>query len=652
MSEKKIKATKTPKQTQGKKTAASAKDYSFWLIGISLLLTFIAYLPVLKAGFVNWDDPDYALKNAAIQSFSNFNDIVIKPVQGNYHPLTMLSLALNYAMSGLQPGSYHFLNLLLHLVNTVLVFKLASRLSGKNKVIAFATALLFGIHPMHVESVAWISERKDVLYGFFFLLGLISYLKYLDKKVRSGYFFTLLWFLLSLASKPAAVVFPIALFTLDFFRGRKLSLTMFTEKIPFLLFAGILGYMTMHAQKTVGATDEIQSFTLGSRVLFFFYGYLMYVIKLMVPAELGAFHPFPPVNGTLPLIYFLSPIFFLALAVLCLRTYKKYPVVTFGFSFYLVNLVLVLQFFIVGSAIIAERYTYIPYIGLFFLGGWLLDRKFRGKPSVAFGIVILIGIVFTTVSNIQAGTWKNSLSLWQQVLKYNETSSLAYENLARYYREDLKDYDKALENFNEALKHERYKAGVYKSIGKTYFDKGNGTQISEERSRFIRLAIENFNTGLVQDSLNNHPDKKLTGEIYINRGSALATAGMLESAIRDFNTGLQFDPLNQNGYLCRSLYYAIKGDFEKAIEDNTAYLKLNPYDANMYSERGINKRNLKQYREALDDVNKAIQLNKTEPSYFLERARTYNAMGNQAAAKADAQQARAMGLSVEPELLR
>ena len=140
----------------------------YFLIGISLLLTFIAYLPALTADFVNWDDTDYVVKNAAIRSFSNFHDIVIKPVQGNYHPLTMLSLAFNYAMSGLKPGSYHFLNLLLHLINTVLVFKLASRLSAKNNLIAFTTALLFGIHPMHVESVAWIAERKDALSSRYF----------------------------------------------------------------------------------------------------------------------------------------------------------------------------------------------------------------------------------------------------------------------------------------------------------------------------------------------------------------------------------------------------------------------------------------------------------------------------------------------------
>jgi tetratricopeptide (TPR) repeat protein len=640
-------------RSQGKKLPEKAtKDYSVWLIGISLLLTFIVYLPALSAGFVNWDDPDYVINNLFIRSLSNIHEILTKPVQGNYHPLTMLSLAMNYSQSGLRAGSYHVINLLFHLLNTFLVYILVSRLSGKNNIIAFTASLLFGIHPMHVESVAWIAERKDVLYAFFFLLGLIAYLKYVDDKKIIAFFFTVVLFLLSLASKPAAVIFPLALFTIDFFRRRKFSMKLILEKIPFLLFAAVLGYMTLHAQKTVGATDEIQSFPLLSRILFFFYGFMMYVFRLFIPVELGAFHPFPPVNESLPVIYFLSPLFFIGVLILCIKTYKKHPVITFGFAFYLVSLLLVLQFFVVGSAIISERYTYIPYIGLFIILGWFLDQKFRKQPSSAYAIIIVTGLVLTFVANIQAGTWKNSMTLWQQVITHNKTSALAYENLARYYREDLKDYDKALENFNEALKYERYRAIVYKSIGKTYFDKANGAQNPQQSQQFKLLAIQNFDQAIIQDSLNNHPDKKTTGEIYINRGSAKASAGQMEGALNDFNTGLAWDPYNQNGYMSRALYYLVTGNIEMAIKDDSRYLELNPYDADIYCERGVNRRNMGQFQPSLDDLNNAIRLKNTIPNFFLERARTYKAMGNQAAAKADAQQASSMGMTPEPELLR
>jgi hypothetical protein len=149
---------------------------------VCMMLACLAFIPVFKADFVNWDDMDYAYNNQAIQSLSNFKEIVTERVQGNYHPLTMLTLALNYAISGNDASLYHVVNLLLHLMNVLLVFIFIFQLSGKKPWTAFITALLFAIHPLHVESVAWVSERKDVLYSFFFLAGLIAYLNFLEKR--------------------------------------------------------------------------------------------------------------------------------------------------------------------------------------------------------------------------------------------------------------------------------------------------------------------------------------------------------------------------------------------------------------------------------------------------------------------------------------
>ena len=177
------------------KTAASIKNKNTsippWIVPFILIATFLAFIPALKAGFVNWDDGEYVLDNLLIRDFSKINLILTTPVQGNYHPLTMISLALNYSISGTEAWSYHLLNLLLHLVNCFLVFRLVLMLSKKNIVIAFTTAILFGIHPMHVESVAWVAERKDVLYGLFFLAGLIFYTKYADTGSKKQYGFAL-----------------------------------------------------------------------------------------------------------------------------------------------------------------------------------------------------------------------------------------------------------------------------------------------------------------------------------------------------------------------------------------------------------------------------------------------------------------------------
>ena len=191
-------------------------------VGVILGVTLLAFLPVLGADFVNWDDGDYSYENKFITNLFN-PEIWTRTVQGNYHPLTMFSMAINYAISGTNAWSYHLFNLLFHLINCVLVFRLAHLLFNKNNFIALVTAILFAIHPVHVESVAWVSERKDVLYGMFFLLGLISYVKYVDDHSKKHYVLAMLFMLLSLLSKPAAVIFPVALFSIDFLRSRKFN---------------------------------------------------------------------------------------------------------------------------------------------------------------------------------------------------------------------------------------------------------------------------------------------------------------------------------------------------------------------------------------------------------------------------------------------
>jgi hypothetical protein len=373
-----IKAEKTTvassiNKTEPQQTSAPGKQVWIW-IGIALACTLIAYLPAFHAGFVNWDDDDYVVKNFLIRDLSNLKALITTPVQGNYHPLTMISLAINYAISELDPSSYHLFNIVLHLLNVLLVFRLVFQLSKENTLIAFTCALLFGVHPMHVESVAWVSERKDVVFTFFFLLGLMSYLKYSDansNNEKSGassryYVLSLLFLVLSLSAKPAAVVFPVLLLCFDFLRGRKFALKLIIEKIPYFILALVFGLLTMQAQKTIGATGIEGFYSFGSRMFFGFYGYMMYFVKLIAPFDLAAFIPYPAVNQSLPIAYLISPLFFLLTLVLCIRTWKKYREITFAFAFYLVNLILVLQFIPVGSAIIADRYTYVPYIGILY----------------------------------------------------------------------------------------------------------------------------------------------------------------------------------------------------------------------------------------------------------------------------------------------
>src|SRR5882672_2702368 len=219
-----------PKSPQPARAPAQARGKWLLWLGAILLLTYLIYQPSLDNGFTNWDDNHYVTSNAIV-AHPTLKALVITPLSGNYHPLTMASLALYYAISGTHAVSYHWLNLLLHLANTALVFFFVRKLSGGRFWTTVVTALFFGIHPMHVESVAWIAERKDVLYAFFYLLALIIYLRFLDTRRPVWLALTLLVFILSVASKPVAVVLPLTLFAIDYYHRRPVTRSAVLEKV-------------------------------------------------------------------------------------------------------------------------------------------------------------------------------------------------------------------------------------------------------------------------------------------------------------------------------------------------------------------------------------------------------------------------------------
>src|SRR6187399_1866970 len=222
------------------------RSFSLWLLGV-LVITGICLFPMLNNGFTNWDDDVYVINNLVIKT-PDWKAIFFRPSAYNYHPLTMLTLAFNYAISGMEPFSYHFVNWLLHILNTSLVFLFIYKISGRKIFVAAFTSLIFGIHPMHIESVAWISERKDVLYASFFLLALLQYWHFLETGKRPNFLYCFSFFILSLLSKPAAIILPFVLLLLDYWHGRSFTWKLWVEKIPFLIFSLLLGLITIKVQ--------------------------------------------------------------------------------------------------------------------------------------------------------------------------------------------------------------------------------------------------------------------------------------------------------------------------------------------------------------------------------------------------------------------
>ena len=624
-----------------------------WHIPLILIITFIIYIPALSAGFVNWDDPDYVGgNNYLIRDLSRLPELLTTPVQGNYHPLTMFSLALNFAISGDNEWSYHLFNIIFHLVNCFLVYRLAFLLSRSNPLIAFVTSFLFAIHPLHVESVAWISERKDVLYALFFIAGHISYTKYIDTSSKKQYWLTLLFVILSLMSKPAAVIFPVSLFCIDFLRRRQFLFKLFIEKILFFIPAIIMGLLTINAQKTVGATGE-EYFGLAKNILFGFYGIMMYLVKMIIPFKLSAFYPFPPLNEKLPVAYYFAPLFTLLLAAVTYFTWKKYRFIAFGIAFYIANLLLVLQIFSVGSAVIAERYTYVPYIGLFFIAGCLLDRFAKGNLTKAYAVLAPVTIIFSVLSFLQVKTWKSGETLWDNVIK-NQPCSRAYSARATLFRRDAnklkqeadqaknakreqeatlkyaeanKNYQQAINYYTEAVKINAIDHESYNNRANIYMDQNN-----------FNAAIVDYKQALVVK-----PDYYVA---FDNLGALYARRGMYDSALYFFSKTLEQKPDYKPTYNNRAITFMSLKRYDEAIKDWQRYLSYQPNDPDVTNTIGECYRMLGKNQEALRFINTAIQLN-PQAAYFLNRAYTYKNLNNIENARNDALAAKKAGIQLE-----
>jgi len=620
---------KQQKRVQQRKPPAVSERAPSWHIPLILILTFLVYLPVFSSGFVNWDDPDYVVDNLLIRDWSRLPELLSTPVLGNLHPLTMFSLAVNYAISGDQAWSYHLFNLVFHLISCFLVYRLVFHLSKNNSLVAFVVSVLFAIHPMHVESVAWVSERKDVLYGMFFLAGHISYLRYVDGGSKKYYSYTFFLLLLSLLSKPAAVIFPVSLLCIDLLRNRKLSLRLISEKILFIIPAVIMGFLTVSTQKNIGATDAAYLGTFNN-VLFGFYGIMIYFFKMVFPNNLSAFYPFPPINQDLPAVYYISPLFSVLLIALFYYGLKKHRFISFGISFYMINLLLVLQVFSVGSAVIAERYTYIPYIGLFYILGTLLSNYVKSERGKAYYYLTPVIIIFSVLAYMQVRKWDNGATLWDSVIK-NHPSSRAYNSRASLFQKEGK-LDTALMYFNEAIRLNMADKEAYNNRGNVYYG----------MNKFDSAYLD------YRSSLQVDPAYHVT---FDNLGALFASQNRFDSALFYLNKAIMQKPDYKEAYKNRGLVFMNIQRYQDAINDWQVFLRYQPDDPIVYNTIGLCYQKMGSDREALPYFDRAIAINPVAP-FYLNRSYSHFNLKNIELAKRDAEAAMRAGAQIPDAYLQ
>ena len=670
--------TKHKNNQQDKITLPENSFSRFFLIAclIIVAVTFAIYVKSLNNQFTNWDDNLYITDNANIKTFHGdslnytFKKIMSSYEQGNYHPLTMLSYCLEYEKFKLNPKSYHVTNLIFHLLNTLLVFCFIWLLT-KQKWVAFITALLFAIHPMHVESIAWVSERKDVLYSFFYLAALCSYIFYLQKEKNKGLFYalTFLLFIFSVLSKAMAISLPIMFFAIDYFLNRKFILKTVLEKLPFLVLSFIFGYIAIIAQKSGNAMDDAVQYNFFDRILFSSYGLMTYLWKLIAPINLSCFYNYPvKTDGLYPVIFYIAPVVILALTYLIYRSKYFEKDLIFGFGFFSITIAMVLQILPVGAAIIADRYTYLSYIGVFFIiARWinnLLENNFEKEKSLKiFSITVftLFLIMCCYLSFQRSKVWHDSISLWSDAIKKDDSFPLPFNSRGDAYF--LKEnYDKAIPDFSRAIQLKYQTPDIYYKRGMAYYHLQKYNEAIKDFNNVIILdnnfpdayysrGLAYYNFGKYDEAIKDYTiairKNSNSGKAYNDRGVAYDNLGKYDEAIKDYTAAIQHNPTFTKPYLNRGNAYYNHGKYNEAIQDYSSVIQLSPTFAQAYNNRGSAYGNLGKYEEAIKDYTSAIQYSPDFSSAYNNRARAYFNIKKFQLALEDALKAKQFGFAVD-----
>jgi protein O-mannosyl-transferase len=646
-----------------------------------IVINGLTFHSVLQCDFTNWDDDKYVFNNPMVRelSWKNVQKIFTTFQYHWYFPLVTLSYAIEYHFFKLNPAVYHFDNLLLHILNTLLVFWLIF-LFTNNRLTSLLTALLFSLHPLRVESVAWITERKDLLFAFFFLLSFIAYIYYRRDNRVAWYLASLIFFTASLASKQQAAVLPFSLLLYDYFFLGGIRRRQLLQAIPYMAISGFLVIVILFVHRYASeSTAQFSGLKFYHYLFLAQYVLVYYLYLIFFPSGLCAIYPFPDEmsRGSLPAIIWFSPIF--TICLLMLFALKKPSRTTlFGSLFFLINIFPVLQLIpIITLEIVADRFTYIPSIGLTFIVAefliWLIFTWSSGiryrVPARAFlgaAIIFLLGLS-AFASAHRCLVWKDSVTLWDDVIARYPRVWAAYNNRGtelgkRGYHEkafsDLKqaialnphaascynnrgnifkqrgDFDRAIADFSTAIALDPREATAYTNRGIAYAQKRDLDRAIKDLSHALQLdpqhegARQNLKMARteienVEKSIEALSEKAAqepgNASIMINRGSIFFMRGDIDRALADYSAAVRIDPGYAIAYFNRALAYSRKEDYKKAIEDYTKAMEINPELRGSYKGRGMAFAHSGDYKRALADFSRELKNYPDDVEVFINR---------------------------------
>jgi Tfp pilus assembly protein PilF len=559
------------------------------LLGLAVLTI---YWPVQSFDFVNFDDDHYITGNRQVQgglsmeafrwSFTTFHT-------GNWHPLTWIAHMADFEVYGLNPGGHHWTSVLIHCAGTVLLFLVLSGMTGSIWASGLVAAL-FAFHPLHVESVAWVAERKDVLSGFFWILTMGAYAHYVRQPCIGRYLLVALSFVMGLLSKPMVVTLPFVLLLLDYWPLRRFAeaktvfdkwalrsaapnrsavLWAVLEKIPLLILIVPSSIVTITAQRSANTFASLGDHPIEERITNALASYMDYICKTVWPVDLSVmyFHPgMPPVWKTGLAVFLLSSITYLVI-----RKTREMPFLLVGWLWYLGTLVPVIGIVQVGSQSMADRYTYIPLVGLFIALAWgikgIIEKRPCLKPCrIALSVLVLSSLAFLSSSQVE--TWKDSVTLFEHALTVSSANPVAHNNLGAAYDANEGSCENALPHFLKAIELRKEYADAYNNLGSCAFRKGD----YEDAIRYFRRAVE-------------ADPQFVRGRI--NLGLMMMKKEKIDAAEEEFRQVLRIDPFQEAAHTNMAAILMNQGSFGSAESHLRETLRINPRDADAHNNIGV-----------------------------------------------------------------